>query len=96
MRRLRMRARTKSPSPSVLADLAPGQWATITRAAPQAPAPVANRLRHLGFRPTTRVEVIRRAPLGDPTIYRVLDTELCLRRREAQLIEISVAADGHR
>jgi ferrous iron transport protein A len=42
----------------------------------------------LGFRPTARVDVIRRAPLGDPTIYRVHDTELCIRRREARLIEV--------
>jgi ferrous iron transport protein A len=42
----------------------------------------------LGFRPRAQVDVIRRAPLGDPTIYRVQDTELCLRRREARLIEV--------
>jgi ferrous iron transport protein A len=42
----------------------------------------------LGVRPTARVDVIRRAPLGDPTIYRVHDTELCIRRREARLIEV--------
>ena len=72
----------------MLADLSPGQQATITGAASHAPPAVASRLRQLGFRATARVEVIRRAPLGDPTIYRVLDTELCLRRREAELIEI--------
>ncbi len=55
---------------------------------PRASAVLAGRLRQLGFRPASDVEVIRRAPLGDPTIYRVQDTELCLRRREARLIEI--------
>jgi ferrous iron transport protein A len=45
-------------------------------------------LGQLGFRATAQVDVIRRAPLGDPTIYRVQDTELCLRRREAQLIVV--------
>ena len=54
---------------------------------------VANRLGQLGFRATAHVDVIRRAPFGDPTIYRVQDTELCLRRREAQLIEIIPEAD---
>jgi ferrous iron transport protein A len=58
-----------------------------------APPEVANRLRQLGFRPAANVEVIRRAPLGDPTIYRVQDTELCLRRREARLIEVVPEAD---
>ncbi|PQM44630.1 hypothetical protein C1Y40_05214 [Mycobacterium talmoniae] len=55
---------------------------------------MVTRLRQLGFRPASRVDVIRRAPLGDPTIYRVQDTELCLRRTEAQLIE--VVPDGDR
>ncbi|MFY2861051.1 FeoA family protein [Mycobacterium sp. THU-M104] len=49
---------------------------------------VAQRLVQLGFRPAAHVDVIRRAPLGDPTIYRVQDTELCLRSREARLIEV--------
>lgn len=75
-------------SPTVLAQLAPGERARIVGMMPQASAVLAGRLRQLGFRPASDVEVIRRAPLGDPTIYRVQDTELCLRRREARLIEI--------
>jgi ferrous iron transport protein A len=72
----------------VLTQLSPGQHATIAGLTADATPAVATRLRQLGFRPTARVEVIRRAPLGDPTIYRVLDTELCIRRREARLIEV--------
>jgi ferrous iron transport protein A len=75
-------------SATVLAQLAPGQRATIVGLTPHTSSAVLNRLRYLGFRPTSRVDVIRRAPLGDPTIYRVQDTELCLRRREARLIEV--------
>jgi ferrous iron transport protein A len=56
---------------------------------PEATAAVASRLGQLGFRATAEVDVIRRAPLGDPTIYRVQDTELCLRRSEAQLIVVN-------
>ena len=81
-------ARGQSGSVIVLAQLAPGRRATIVSTVPQANSVVANRLRQLGFRATAQVDVIRRAPLGDPTIYRVQDTELCLRRREAQLIEV--------
>jgi len=77
-----------SHSPTVLAELVPGQRATIVGLAPAASSVVAGRLRQLGFRPASEVEVIRRAPLGDPTVYRVQDTELCLRRREARLIEV--------
>ena len=77
----------------MLAELAPGERATIVGLTPAVSPMVAGRLRQLGFRPASDVEVIRRAPMGDPTIYRVQDTELCLRRREAQLIEVVPEAD---
>jgi ferrous iron transport protein A len=82
------RARDQSRSVIVLAQLPPGRRATVVGTVPQAPSAVASRLAQLGFRSTAHVDVIRRAPLGDPTIYRVQDTELCLRRREAQLIVV--------
>ncbi|CQD10536.1 Ferrous iron transport protein A [Mycobacterium lentiflavum] len=81
-------------SPTVLAQLSPGERATILGVTPAASGVVAGRLRQLGFRPSSDVQVIRRAPLGDPTIYRVQDTELCLRRREAQLIEVTPGTDA--
>jgi ferrous iron transport protein A len=83
----------QSDSAVVLAQLAPGQQATIVSLASQANPAVIRRLQQLGFRPATRVDVIRRAPLGDPTIYRVQDTELCVRRREAGLIEVIPEVD---
>jgi ferrous iron transport protein A len=81
-------ARDHTGSVIVLAQLTPGRRATVVGTTAQANPVVANRLGQLGFRAKARVDVIRRAPLGDPTIYRVQDTELCLRRREAQLIEV--------
>jgi ferrous iron transport protein A len=86
MRTRARRTRDQSSSTIALAQLPPGRRATIVGTAPHAAAAIANRLGQLGFRATAQVDVIRRAPLGDPTIYRVQDTELCLRRREAQLI----------
>jgi ferrous iron transport protein A len=86
MRTRAQRARDQSSSVVVLAQLPPGRRATVVGTLPQTAAVVANRLGQLGFRAAAQVDVIRRAPLGDPTIYRVQDTELCLRRREAQLI----------
>jgi ferrous iron transport protein A len=83
----------RSDSAFVLAQLTPGQRATIVGPVTHADSAVANRLHDLGFRPASRVEVIRRAPLGDPTIYRVQDTELCIRRRQAQLIEVVPETD---
>jgi len=81
-------AHDRSGSALVLAQLSPGTRATVVGTVSQANPMVANRLGQLGFRAKARVDVIRRAPLGDPTIYRIQDTELCLRRREAQLIEV--------
>jgi ferrous iron transport protein A len=88
---MRTRAQGAGDQPGltiVLAQLAPGTRATVVGTVAQANPAVANRLGQLGFRAKACVDVIRRAPLGDPTIYRVQDTELCLRRREAQLIEV--------
>jgi ferrous iron transport protein A len=82
------RARDQSGSVIVLAELPPGRRATVVGTVPHATSAVASRLVQLGFRATAQVDVIRRAPLGDPTIYRIQDTELCLRRREARLIEV--------
>ncbi|MFZ1160869.1 FeoA family protein [Mycobacterium sp.] len=86
-------AHDQTTSVIVLAQLTPGKRATVVGTVAQANPMVANRLGQLGFRAKARVDVIRRAPLGDPTIYRVQDTELCLRRREAQLIEVVPEAD---
>ncbi len=79
--------------PIVLAQLTPGKRATVVGTTAEADPLIANRLGQLGFRAKARVDVIRRAPLGDPTIYRVHDTELCLRRREALLIDVVPDAD---
>jgi Fe2+ transport system protein FeoA/GTP-binding protein EngB required for normal cell division len=79
MRNRAQGAGDQSGSVIVLAQLAPGRQATIVGTLPGAASAVANLLRQLGFRPAARVDVIRRAPLGDPTIFRVQDTELCLR-----------------
>jgi ferrous iron transport protein A len=86
-------ARDQSNSVIVLAQLTPGKRATVVGTVAGANPVIVNRLGQLGFRAKACVDVIRRAPLGDPTIYRVHDTELCLRRREAELIEVVPEAD---
>jgi ferrous iron transport protein A len=87
-----MHEQNRDPDPSdpmvVLAQLVPGQQATIVGVVPHTSPAVADRLWQLGFRRSARVDVIRRAPLGDPTIYRVQDAELCMRRRETRLIHV--------
>lgn len=50
---------------------------------------VTRRLFDLGFAPGTSVELIRRAPLRDPLMFRVGGCELVLRRREARRILVA-------
>lgn len=71
-----------------LADLSRGAEADVVALDPAAPADVLTRLRHLGFRPGIQVIKLRTAPLGDPSVYRLLGYDTCLRRREAAYIEI--------
>ncbi|WP_419657308.1 FeoA family protein [Desulfosarcina variabilis] len=49
---------------------------------------VRQRLLDLGFVPQARIDVIRRAPLGDPIECRVADYKVTLRNSEAALIEV--------
>jgi len=49
---------------------------------------IRKRLLDLGFVPQTVIEVIRRAPLGDPIECRVANYKVALRTSEAGLIEV--------
>jgi Fe2+ transport system protein FeoA len=55
------------------------------------PDEVSNYLAHLGFLPGTSVEVLRRAPAGDPTVYRIDGVEVGLRRDTASHIFLKLA-----
>ena len=81
---------TVSPLPQQLPDVPVGARSTIVAIADDAPSHVALRLRHLGFRAGNVVHTIRVAPLGDPTAYRVLGYEMCLRCHEARHIQVVV------
>lgn len=71
------------------ADLTGGESAPQVGMAPDAPLAVARRLFDLGFTPGAMIERLRRAPLGDPTVYRVDGIEVALRRREARCILVA-------
>ena len=49
------------------------------------------RLMELGLVPGTPVELVRRAPLGDPLELRLREVHLSLRRSEAGLIHVADA-----
>jgi Fe2+ transport system protein FeoA len=55
------------------------------------PDEVSNYLAHLGFLPGTSVEVLRRAPAGDPTVYRIDGVEVGLRSETARHIFLKLA-----
>jgi ferrous iron transport protein A len=52
------------------------------------PHDVLDHLMHLGFLPEASIDVLRRAPAGDPTVYRVEGAEIALRRETAQHIRV--------
>lgn len=50
---------------------------------------IARRLDDLGVRQGVEIEVLRRAPLGDPTVFELHGYQLCLRRAESACIEVT-------
>jgi ferrous iron transport protein A len=80
---------TAPPTAVLLSQLRPGAEGRVTGV--QGDPAVVRRLASLGFRPGTPVSCIRRAPLGDPTVYRLRSYELCLRRREAGFVLVETA-----
>lgn len=50
--------------------------------------PQGRRLFDLGFLPKTAVQVIRRAPLGDPIAFFLRGGQICLRRAEAERVQV--------
>ncbi|MFF8534426.1 ferrous iron transport protein A [Streptomyces sp. SAS_267] len=77
--------------PPTLADLAPGACAVVIGVVAESQPAVVRRLRDLGFSPGAVVEVVRRAPLRDPVLYRVADYEVCLRRAQAECVHVTEA-----
>lgn len=69
-----------------LDDLRPGGRALI--AGISGDGPLVQRLMQLGLLEGTEIEMIRRAPAGDPLEFRVLGDTLCLRATEARAIAV--------
>lgn len=53
---------------------------------------ITRRLRELGFLPGVEVEMIGRAPLGDPLAVFVRGSRMALRRRDARRIQVEIAS----
>lgn len=69
-----------------LADLPLGGTAVISDLA--LPPEDAARLMELGFLPGTRVLAVRRAPGGDPCVFRVDGADIALRRETARRLRL--------
>ena len=69
-----------------LAELAPGDRGRVVSVAGDADA--ARRLMDLGLIRGTTIEVVRRAPLGDPMEVKLRGFMLTLRRTEAEHITV--------
>tara|TARA_B100001750_G_scaffold247397_2_gene273012 strand:+ start:107 stop:388 length:282 start_codon:yes stop_codon:yes gene_type:complete len=79
---------------TVLGDLDPGQRARVqhVRCEPR----VRRRLLEMGLLPGTEIEVIRRAPMGDPIEVRLRGYSLSLRHAEAAGVEVSPRSESVR
>jgi ferrous iron transport protein A len=73
---------------SVLSELKVGETGVLI--ALDLPESVQNHLMHMGFVPDALVTALRRAPAGDPTVYRIDGMEIALRRETADSIRISL------
>ena len=71
-----------------MADLSPGQSAEVI--AVDGDGPVAQRLMQLGLLSGTEVEMVRRAPAGDPIEFLVLSYALSLRAAEARGVRVRI------
>lgn len=69
-----------------LSDLSPGDRGRVSRMGGDPEA--LRRLMEMGLMRGTAVEVVRRAPLGDPLEVKVRGFMLTLRRSEAEHIEV--------
>ncbi len=69
-----------------LAELIPGQSAIVS--AITGTSRVATRLMEMGLVPGVTVEVLRKAPFGDPVQYRIRGTVISMRAAEAACVAV--------
>jgi ferrous iron transport protein A len=71
-----------------LSELLPGQRARLV--SPADGQAIGRRLQDLGFVPDTPLEVVRRAPLGDPVEIEIRGYRLCLRLEQLSGLRVRV------
>jgi Fe2+ transport system protein FeoA len=81
---------------TVLSELKVGDTGVLV--ALDLPESVQNHLMHMGFVPDAEVTALRRAPAGDPTVYRIDGMEIALRHETAEAIRVrktETASENH-
>lgn len=76
-----------------LSEVAVGQSARIVRVGGK--GAFRKRILEMGFVQGQSVEVVERAPLGDPVRYRIMGYEVALRKAEALWVEVELITDAH-
>ena len=78
---------------TALSDMQVGRSGVLERV--ELPEEISDHLAHLGFLPGASLEVLRRAPAGDPTVYRIDGVEVGLRNETARHILVEPAERPH-
>jgi len=78
-------------TPALLSILEPGSQAVVRQVKGDPSA--VRRLMELGLVPGTSIELVRRAPMGDPLELRVRGAHFSIRRTEAERIHVDVDSD---
>lgn len=57
---------------------------------------ISRRLGELGLRSGVTIEVLRRAPFGDPTVFELCGYQLCLRKTESARVRVEIFREESR
>ncbi|MFT7580929.1 MAG: ferrous iron transport protein A [Myxococcota bacterium] len=76
-----------SQAQTTLDAIGPGETVSVARL--EGPEALTTRLYAMGVWPGVEVTRLRRAPLGDPTLYRLQGYRLALRKHEARCIFVA-------
>jgi Fe2+ transport system protein FeoA len=75
---------SSAPDFMPLNKLRPGESGRVAKIEDSLEERLASRIMALGFVPGTRVEVVRKAPLGDPVQFELRGSRISLRASEAR------------
>ncbi|CCQ16422.1 FeoA family protein [Rhodococcus sp. AW25M09] len=75
---------------TTLADMRKGQTAHIVDVCDELDPASARRMFDLGFAPGAEVEMLRKAPMADPVVFRIAGYDIALRRVQARCIHVAI------